>query len=94
MFLGLDGRLVTPPLSSGCLAGVTRALVIELTGAVEEDLPIGALAGADEAFLTSTTREVHPIAAVDGIALGSAPGPLTAAAADAFKDLVKRDLDP
>lgn len=94
VFLGVDGRLVTPPLSSGCLAGVTRALVIELTGAVEEDLPIDALAGADEAFLTSTTREVHPIATVDGIALGAVPGPLTVAAAEAFKDLVKRDLDP
>jgi len=94
VFVGIGGRLVTPPLSSGCLAGVTRALVIELTGADEEDLPIDALAEADEAFLTSTTREVQPIHAVDGRPLPAMPGPLTAAAADAFAALVARDLDP
>ena len=95
VFLAIGGRLVTPPLASGCLAGVTRALVMEALGdVVEEDLPVGALAGADEAFLTSTTREVHPIRAVDGHALPAAPGRLTSAAAAAFKDLVSRDLDP
>jgi branched-chain amino acid aminotransferase len=94
VFVGIDGRLVTPPLSSGCLAGVTRSLLLEETGAVEERLPIGALAAADEAFLASTTREVQPIRAVDGVALASAPGPLTAAAASAFAALVARSLDP
>ncbi|HEX2040164.1 MAG TPA: aminotransferase class IV [Acidimicrobiales bacterium] len=95
VFLGVDGRLVTPPLSSGCLAGVTRALVVELTGAVEEDLAVEALAEADEAFLTSTTREVQPISAVDGRPLPAAPGPLTERAAAAFADLLARlDLDP
>jgi branched-chain amino acid aminotransferase len=95
VFVAIGGRLVTPPLTSGCLAGVTRALVLELVDAVEEDLAVGALADADEAFLTSTTREVQPIRAVDGQVLRSpAPGPLTAATAAAFKDLVSRDLDP
>ncbi len=94
VFLGIGGRLVTPPLASGCLAGVTRALVIEATGATEEDLSVGALAAADEAFLTSTTREVQSIRAVDGNALGHAPGPLTTAAAEAFERLVAEDLDP
>ena len=94
VFVGVDGRLVTPPLSSGCLPGVTRALVIELTGATEDDLPIDALADADEAFLTSTTREVQPISAVDGRVLSAVPRPLTAAAADAFAALVSRNLDP
>jgi branched-chain amino acid aminotransferase len=94
VFLGIGGRLVTPPLSSGCLAGVTRALLIEMGGAVEDDLPVSALAAADEAFLTSTTREVQPIRAVDGAALPVAPGPLTSAAAAAFTALVARDLDP
>lgn len=88
------GRLVTPPLSSGCLAGVTRALVLECCDVVEDRLPLEALAGADEAFLTSTTREVQPISAVDGQMLPSCPGPLTKAAADAFRALVARDLDP
>lgn len=94
VFVGIGGRLVTPPLRSGCLAGVTRALVIEATGAVEDDLPIGALAAADEAFLTSTTREVQPIRAVDGGELATVDGPLTAAAKARFKDLVNGDLDP
>jgi branched-chain amino acid aminotransferase len=92
--LGVGGRLVTPPLSAGCLAGVTRALVIEACGAVEEPLPVSALAEADEAFLTSTTREVQPISAVDGRPLPSCPGPLTTAAATALAAIVETDLDP
>ena len=94
VFLVVAGRLVTPPLSSGCLAGVTRSLVVELTGAVEEDVPVSALATAEEAFLTSTTREVQPVRAVDGALLPAAPGSATTAAADAFSELVLRDLDP
>lgn len=96
VFLAVDGRLVTPPLASGCLAGVTRALLLEeVQGAVEADVPITALAEAGEAFLTSSTREVQPIRAVDGHVLSAdAPGPLTRAAAEAFNALVARDLDP
>lgn len=94
VFVGIGGRLVTPALRSGCLAGVTRALVIEAAGAVEEDLPVAALASADEAFLTSTTREVQPIRAVDGVPLAPAPGPLTAAAAAALQAMVADNLDP
>jgi branched-chain amino acid aminotransferase len=94
VFLVVGGRLLTPPLSSGCLAGVTRQLVIELTGAVEEDVPVSALAEADEAFLTSTTREVQPVRAVDGTVLSVVAGPTTTQAADAFAALVARDLDP
>ena len=93
-FLGLGGRLVTPPLSAGCLAGVTRQLVIELVDVVEEDVPMDALAGADEAFLTSSTREVQPIRAIDGRPLPKCPGPLTEGARSAFRALVERDLNP
>jgi branched-chain amino acid aminotransferase len=95
VFVASGGVLRTPPLRSGCLAGVTRALVIEALGdVVEEDLPLSALASADEAFLTSTTRDVQPIRAVDGRALAAAPGPLTRAAAAAFKSVVERSPDP
>lgn len=94
VFVGIGGRLVTPPLSAGCLAGVTRALVIELTGAAEDDVPIDALDDAEEAFLTSTTREVQPISSVNGQPLPDAAGPLTRATADAFSALVARDMDP
>lgn len=94
IFLVRDGQLLTPALSTGCLAGVTRALVLELTGAIETELPLAALASAPEAFLTSTTRLVQPIASVDDVALGTAPGPVTAAAAAAFATLISGDLDP
>jgi branched-chain amino acid aminotransferase len=96
VFLEVGGRLVTPPLSSGCLAGVTRALLVEAGVAVEADVPVGALASSSEAFLTSTTREVQPVRAVDGVALHGplCPGPLTSAAAAAFASIVKRSLDP
>jgi branched-chain amino acid aminotransferase len=96
IFLVIDGRLVTPPLSAGCLAGITRALLIERCGLVvnERDVPINALADADEAFLTSAVRDVHPIRAVDDKALPNCPGPLTKAAADAYATLLAADPDP
>ena len=94
VFLAHEGRLITPSLASGCLAGVTRDLVIELTGAIEHDVPLAALAAAEEAFLTSTTRDVHPIHAVDGHPLPNAPGPLTHAAAQAFARLKATEIDP
>jgi branched-chain amino acid aminotransferase len=94
VFVGIDGRLVTPPLAAGCLAGVTRELVMELVDVVEEDIPMAALAGAGEAFLTSSTRDVQPIRSVDGQPLGTCPGPLTEAAAKAFEALQLRAIDP
>lgn len=94
VFLAHQGQLITPSMASGCLAGVTRQLVIELTGAVERDVLLDALASADEAFLTSTTRDVHPIHAVDGQPLPAAPGPLTQAAAQAFAHLKATQIDP
>ncbi|RJL34019.1 aminotransferase class IV [Bailinhaonella thermotolerans] len=94
VFLVRDGRLVTPPLSSGCLAGVTRALVLEWSGGVEEDVPLSALYEAEEAFLTSTTRDVQPIRAVDGRLLPAAPGPVTAEAMKVFAERSAADLDP
>jgi branched-chain amino acid aminotransferase len=94
VFVVAGGRLVTPPLSAGCLAGVTRGLVIEWAGAVEEDLPLSALAEAREAFLTGTTRDVQPIRSVDGAVLPAVPGPVTRKAADIFTERSAHDLDP
>jgi len=85
VFVGLGGRLVTPPLAGGCLPGVTRALLLEWTDAREVDEPLAdVLDNASEAFLASTTRDVLPVRAVDGRALPAAPGPLTRAAAAVF----------
>ena len=99
VFFVRDARLVTPPDDSGCLLGVTRALVLELArdlglDPVEGAVALGALANGDEAFLTSTTREVQAIAHVDGVALPTAPGPMTSRLAAAFTDLVARNVDP
>ncbi|GAA3447661.1 aminotransferase class IV [Planomonospora venezuelensis] len=94
VFVVRDGRLVTPTLDSGCLAGVTRALVLEWCGGTEEDVPLAALHEAEEAFLTSTTRDVQPIRAVDGIVLPAAPGPITAKAMQVFAERSGADLDP
>jgi branched-chain amino acid aminotransferase len=78
VFVAIDGRLITPTLASGCLAGITRGLVLEWCGAKEEDVSISVLRDADEVFLTSATREVQPVHDVDTRRLTTAPGPMTA----------------
>jgi branched-chain amino acid aminotransferase len=93
--VAVEGRLVTPTLSAGCLAGVTRELLLEWVTELEEyDVPIAALAEAAEAFLTSTSRNVHPIRRVDGSELAAAPGPLTAHALEVWERNAARDIDP
>ncbi|WP_030673641.1 aminotransferase class IV [Streptomyces rimosus] len=94
VFVALDGVLHTPPLSSGCLAGITRALTVEWTGAKETDLPLDVLEYADEVFLTSTLRDVQAVTRVDGRQLGDAPGPLTAEAMRVFAERAAADFDP
>jgi branched-chain amino acid aminotransferase len=99
VFLVDRGCVRTPPGDAGCLLGVTRALVLELCPdlgieAEEVVLTNDDLVGADEAFLTSSTREVQAISAVDGRELPTAPGPITERLTAAFADLVARDLDP
>jgi branched-chain amino acid aminotransferase len=94
VFVVIGGRLLTPPLASGCLAGVTRALVIEWAGAEEETLPLSALASAEEAFLSGTTRDVQPIRNVDGVPLPAAPGPITRKAAETFALRSAESPDP
>jgi branched-chain amino acid aminotransferase len=92
VFLVHDGVAATPPLESGVLAGITREHVLEL-GAVEQVLSRPDIATAQEAFLTSSTREVQPLVAVDGrpVADGQ-PGPVTIRLADAYADLVRGAL--
>lgn len=69
VFVVRDGVIWTPPLESGPLAGITRALTIEWCREEglevrEEAMPLSVLAEADEAFLTSSTRDVQAIGAV------------------------------
>jgi branched-chain amino acid aminotransferase len=95
VFVVLGDRLVTPPLLAGCLAGVTRGLVLELLDEAEEDdVPMAALAEADEVLLTSSTRDVQPLRSLDGRPLPGAAGPVARRAADALARLQDRDIDP
>ncbi|MFE7776082.1 aminotransferase class IV [Streptomyces sp. NPDC057445] len=94
VFVVLDGRLYTPPVSSGCLAGITRALTVEWAGALETDLPLDALDRAEEIFLTSTLRDVQAVHRVDGRELPGAPGPVTAKAMRIFEERSAADPDP
>ena len=94
VFVVLGDRLVTPRLSSGCLAGVTRSLVVEWLVVEEADLPVEVLAEADEVFLTSATRDVQGVHRVDGRDLPGAPGPVTRAAAKVFVERSADELDP
>jgi branched-chain amino acid aminotransferase len=92
LFWVKDGIVLTPPLGDHILASITRARVIELTGAEERPCTLKDLGGADEAFLASTTREVQPVVAVDEWTF-DADGPLTARAAAAFSASVRAELD-
>ncbi|MGQ4386615.1 aminotransferase class IV [Streptomyces sp. SAS_270] len=94
VFVVLGGEIHTPPVASGCLAGITRALAVEWTGAKETDLPLDVLERADEVFLTSTLRDVQGVHRVDGRALPGAPGPVTAKAMRIFDERSGDDLDP
>lgn len=85
VFVGFDDELLTPPLGSGCLAGVTRALLLEAGVGREADIPVDRLEDATEMFLASTTREVQPVTDVSGTALPRCPGPLTVAAQIAWR---------
>lgn len=92
VFIATGGRLRTPPLSSGCLAGVTRDLVLEVTQAIEDPIPMDELWHAEEIFLTSTGRDVQAVHRVNDRTLE--PGPLTAAAATALQKLTASTIDP
>jgi branched-chain amino acid aminotransferase len=92
-----DGVLVTPPLSSGCLAGITRALFLEWSRAeglpvIEDDVTLEDLSQAPEVLLTSSTRDVQRVNVVDGREL---PGtPAGKAAEDLFVRRAAGQIDP
>jgi len=85
LFIVKNGAALTPPIDAGLLPGITRAFLFEV--GAEAGIPVreavltdADLLGADESFLTSTTREVVPIVRVDDRTIGSGvPGPITQA---------------
>ena len=91
LFIVRDGVVLTPPLAAGILPGITREFIFEIGRAIgvavhdavlrDEDLY-----GADEAFLTSTTREALPITMVDDRTIGTGkPGSITLKLLEEFR---------
>ena len=91
LFIVRNGAAVTPPLNAGLLPGITREFLFDVGKEVgidvlEQSLRDADLFSADEAFLTSTTREVVPIVTVDDKTIGTGrPGPVTRKLLDGFR---------
>jgi branched-chain amino acid aminotransferase len=92
LFIVKNGVALTPTIESGLLPGITREFLFEVgseRGISVKDAVLRDedLFGADEAFLTSTTREVVPIVQVDDRKIGTGrPGPVTKALLDGFRE--------
>ena len=85
----LDGEtLVTPPLEDHVLDSITRKRLLESGLVTERPISADELPFATEAFLASTTREVHGVRSIDGVALPAAPGPLTQRAGEAIHEVI------
>jgi branched-chain amino acid aminotransferase len=91
LFVVKNGSALTPPIAAGLLPGITREFLFEIGKEAgievrEQVLHDADLFGADESFLTSTTREVVPIVQVDDAKIGAGvPGPITKALLDGFR---------
>ncbi len=101
VFVEVGGELLTPPLDSGCLAGITRALLLEWGGqnglpVREAVLPFTVLdavtAGDAHLLVTSSGRNVQPVTWLDGATI--AAGPLSLAARALFDRLHRQHVDP
>ena len=95
IFMTKGGELITPPISSGALAGITRDSIIKIakdTGIrfKEKDITPKELYSADEAFFTGTAAEVTPIREIDGKKIGeSKRGPITERLQDIFFNVIR-----
>jgi branched-chain amino acid aminotransferase len=98
VFIVRDGTLITPPLASSILRGITRDSIITLARdlgftVAESVLPREALYVADEVFVVGTAAEVTPIRSIDKITVGSGRrGPITEALQRAFFDVINGEV--
>jgi branched-chain amino acid aminotransferase len=101
IFAVKNNKVFTPPLSSGCLEGVTRGILFEIApeagfSFVEQTLRPDDLYSADEVFITSTNRSLIGVSEIAGHKIASAPGPITLRLEDTFAayvtDYVSRRL--
>lgn len=93
IFMVKGGKLLTPPPEAGLLEGVTRALVLELAKSEgirseESQFSPGDLLGADECFITSTTKEILPVRQIDHRIFPVVPGDVTRQLMAAYRDFV------
>lgn len=98
VFLVRDGIVLTPPLSSGSLAGITRDVLLEIAPQAgieirEVDLTLDDLSAADEVFVSSTTREVAAVGSISPQWTYQAPGKITLALENAFQRYVRGYLE-
>ncbi|TAK27597.1 MAG: branched-chain amino acid aminotransferase [Chloroflexota bacterium] len=97
VFAVTEGRLRTPPITAGILAGITRATVIEIANrehllVVEDDLTREEFLASDEAFLTNSLMGVMPLTRVDARSIGTGqPGPVTCRLSDLYEEMVQRE---
>ena len=93
-----ENTIVTPPCWLGLLAGITRDVLCELAVSLRiplRELPLTRLEiyNAEEAFLTSTLKEVLPVTTIDGRRIGTGkPGPVSRRLLQAFRRLVREEL--
>ena len=98
MFIVIKGEIITPPVASSILAGITRSSVMKLANDMgytvrEAVVPREMLYIADEVFFTGTAVEITPVTSVDRIEIGNGErGPVTKAIQDAFFGIVNGDL--
>jgi branched-chain amino acid aminotransferase len=92
VFYVVDGELRTPTLSAGCLAGISRALLLEWYGGREVDEPVEVLTQAEEVFLVSTTRDVQAVTRCDDREL--VVGPVTEDCQKVWAAREAEDVDP
>lgn len=93
VFVVRGDQVSTPPLSSGCLAGITRELLLEWGLASESVITLADLESADEVFLTSSTRDVHPVVKL-GDRTWDDVGPTTRFVAAQYIRAISQNIDP
>lgn len=99
IFCVQGGHVSTPPLDSGCLAGITRSVLLEIGASVgvqvrEATLRPDDLYAADEVFISSTNRSMLGVSEINGHKIASAPGPVTLKMERVFGEYVRRYIEP
>jgi branched-chain amino acid aminotransferase len=93
IFMVFGGRVVTPPLSAGALAGITRELILEWCDVEERDVALAEAKAADEVFLSSSLRDVQPVHRWDEMNY-SQSHPVTDQVAETFARQSLANMDP